>query len=166
MLKWTNALLLAAIVSTVHPSHGWAEAPPPPATIDDDGMRAWLKAYIKTDGWTLITADDVAVTLGGPDGVAVMEDGTLSVQIRHEYYGPTRLGPMGTRSNLQSWNIDCERQRMRVLSITMFQDNNLSGASQSAGRNDVEWTSFDPDSARGRTVKRVCEAPKTGKRME
>ena len=143
-----------------------AETVPPPATIDDAGVTAWIKAYLKTDHWTLIAADGAAVVLGSPDGVRQEADKTLTAQIRHEYYRPVRLGDLDARSNLQTWNVDCAGRRMRVLDIAIFEDNNLTGPSQARSSPKAEWTPVDMSSTKGRTVRRICEAPTTGQRLK
>lgn len=141
-------------------------APAPPATIDDAGVTAWLKAHIKSEGWTLIAADGAAVVLGSPDGVSHAADATLTTQVRHEYYSAVRLGELDSRSNLQTWNVDCKGKRIRIVSMAIFEENNLYGKSQSVARPDAGWTAIDPTSTRARTIKRICEAPTTGQRLK
>jgi hypothetical protein len=161
MLKALRIGALAAVIAT----GAAAEPAPPPATIDDAGVMAWLKAYIKTEGWTLIAADSAAVVLGSPEGVKQEADKSLTTQIRHEFYRATRLGQIDSRSNLQTWNVDCKGGRMRILSMAVFEDNNLYGKSQSHTWTDAEWIPVDPSSARGRSVRRICDAPTTGQRL-
>lgn len=139
---------------------------PPPATIDDAGVTAWIKTYLKTDSWTVIAADGAAVVLGSPDGVGQAPDGTITAQIRHEFYRPVQFGDLAARSNSQTWNVDCASLRMRILDITIFEDNNLAGRSQARSSPSAQWTPVDMASTRGRTVKRICEAPTTGQRLE
>jgi hypothetical protein len=138
---------------------------PPPATIDETAVTAWIKAYLKTDRWTLIAADGAAVVLGSPDGIRQAADKTITAQIRHEFYRPVRLGDLDARSNLQTWNVDCGGRRMRILDIAIFEDNNLTGRSQARSSPNSEWAPVDMSSAQGRTVKRICEAPTTGQRL-
>ena len=142
-----------------------AEPVPPPPTIDDAGVTAWIKAYLKADRWTLIAADGAAVVLGSPDGVRQEADKTITAQIRHEFYRPVRLGDLDARSNLQTWNVDCAGQRMRMLDIAIFEDNNLTGRSQARSSASPQWTPVDMSSTKGRTVRRICEAPTTGHRL-
>jgi len=143
-----------------------AEPVPPPTTIDDEGVRVWIKSYLKVDGWTLIAADGGAVAFGSPEGVSQGADKTLTAQIRHEFYHPMRMGDFDSRSNLQTWNIDCEHKRMRIVDIAIFEDNNLAGRSQARSFRNAEWTPVeDKTSTRGRTFRRICEAPTTGHRL-
>jgi len=155
----------AFVIAIAIASAAAAEPVLPPATIDDAGVKAWIKTYLKTDGWTLIAADGAAVVLGSPDGVRQAADKTITAQIRHEFYRPVRLGDLDTRSNLQTWNVDCTGQRIRILDMAIFEDNNLTGRSQARSSPNSEWTPVDMSSTKGRTVKRVCEAPTTGQRL-
>lgn len=145
---------------------GGAQRAPKPATSDDLGVRSWLSDYIRSDGWTLITADGTAVSFGSPAGVAKLADGTLSTLVRHEYYAPTRLGDMDSQSNLQSWNVDCKGGRVRILTFAIYEGSNLSGASQARAWTQPPWEDVVAESAKGRTVKRICEAPTTGQPLE
>jgi hypothetical protein len=142
------------------------EPVPPPATIDDAGVTAWIKAYLKTDRWTLIAADGAAVVFGSPDGVRQEAEKTITAQIRHEFYRPVQLGDLDARSNLQTWNVDCTGQRVRILDMAIFEDNNLAGRSQAHSSPNAEWKAVDMSSTKGRTVKRICEAPTTGQRLK
>lgn len=140
---------------------------PPPATIDDAGVTAWINGYLKVDGWTLIAADSQAVTFGSPRGVGQDADKTLTTQIRHEYYQAVRLGDLESRSNIQTWNIDCEGRRIRILDIAIFEENNLGGRSQARSAPGAEWIPVgDMASTRGRTFQRICDAPTTGHRLK
>lgn len=156
--------IFAIVIATA--SAAVAEPPPPPSSIDDSGVTAWIKAYLKTDGWTLIAADSAAVVLGSPDGVRLEDDKTITAQIRHEFYRPLAMGDLDSRSNLQTWNVDCAGQRMRILDFAIFEDNNLAGRSNAHNMPNAKWTPVDMTSTRGRTVKRICEAPTTGQRLK
>lgn len=145
---------------------GSARNAPMPAALDDVGVRSWLADHIESDGWILITADESAVSFGGPAGVTELADGTLSASVRHEYYGPMRLGALDSQSNLQSWNVDCRGRRLRVLSMAIYEGSNLSGPSQAQAQAEPSWIQVEPDSARGAIIKRICEAPTTGQRLK
>ncbi|OHB28020.1 MAG: hypothetical protein A2790_11375 [Phenylobacterium sp. RIFCSPHIGHO2_01_FULL_69_31] len=145
------------------PSTGGAvQNAPRPTTLDEAGVKSWLASHIRSDGWTLITADGAAVSFGGPAGVARLADGTLSALVRHEYYAPAPFGDVTSQSNLQSWNVDCKGRRMRVLTFAMFEGSNLSGPSWARASAQPAWDEVEADSPRGRAVKRICEAPATG----
>lgn len=145
---------------------GAAQNAPKPATVDDASVRSWLASHIRSDGWTLITADGDAVSFGSPAGVTKLADGTLSALLRHEYYAPMRLGDMNSQSNLQSWNVDCKGRRIRVLTFTAYEGSNLSGSSQARASSQSPWDDVEADSAKGRAVKRICEAPTTGQPLK
>lgn len=159
--------LFAAAVLVIALATSASAAPiPPPATIDDAGVMAWIKSYLRVEGWTLIAADDQAVALGSPQGVSQGTDRSLTAQIRHEYYQSVRLGDFDSRSNIQTWNIDCKGGRMRIVDMAIFEENNLTGRSQARSMPNAEWiTVKEMGSTNGRTFRRVCEAPTTGHRL-
>lgn len=158
------SLMLALFAGPETTANG-ENAPPPPVTIDDEGVQAWLDRYIKADGWTVFAADGVAVAMGSPSGVTVMTDGTMRAEVRHEYYNPTRIGPMDTRSNLQTWIVDCEAKRVRVVSMQIFALSNLQGESAKSENPQAEWSTPSPGSVKARSVERVCRAPTDGERL-
>jgi len=157
-----RATMMALVLAT---GAAAAEPPPPPATMDNASVAAWIKTYIQTDGWTLIGADEAAVVLGDPRGVSRGADGFLTTQIRHEYYRPTRLGDIDSRSNLQTWSVDCKQGLVRVLDMAIFEENNLAGKSKGLSMPGAAWSATEPGSMRGRTMQRICEAPTTGHRL-
>lgn len=139
-----------------------AQEIPAPTSVDDAAVRAWLSAYIETDGWTVIGADGVAVALGSPDGVAVSADGTIQARIRHEYYQPAEIGGQQVRSNLQTRIIDCEARRQRVVAMSIYERNNMQGASQTRETSTASWSAPTPDSLTARALERICRAPYDG----
>lgn len=139
-----------------------ADAPPaPPKTFDQAGIQAWIDANLAHEGWPLIEVDKVGVTFGGPDGIKSLPDGMLQAQIRREYFGPDNLGPMNTRSSLQTWNVDCKGPRMRITAMQIFQLNNLGGLSDARDDANAPW---NPPRAgmNAQIVSRMCamQAPK------
>ncbi|MDP2213349.1 surface-adhesin E family protein [Phenylobacterium sp.] len=145
---------------------GNAQSAPKPATLGDAGLRSWLADHIETDEWVLIAASDSGVTLGGPAGVIERADGTLSALVRREYFSPMGLGDMDSQSNLQSWSVDCENRRLRVLNMAIYEGSNLTGSSQAQASTEPPWSRAEANSANGYTVKRICEAPTTGQRRK
>lgn len=141
---------------------GAAQHAPKPVTYDEAAVRSWLANHIQSKGWTLITADQMAVSFGGPAGVAKLADDTLTALVRHEYYAPVRLGDVNSQSNLQTWNVDCKGRRTRVVTFTAYEGSNLSGPSQARASFQAAWNDVRTDSASARAFKRICEAPTTG----
>lgn len=156
--------VLAAIACGVAYAAAAAEVPPP-AKIDDANVTAWIKAYLKTDGWTVIAADGAAVSFGSPKGVSVGADGLFETEIRREYYRPTPMGDLMTRSNLQSWRVNCKTREIQVVAMSIHAENNLAGQSMSRKIAEGPWTTPTPGSQNEHAVKRICDAPTTGKRL-
>jgi hypothetical protein len=142
-----------------------AQEIPAPASIDDAAVEAWLSEYIETDGWTVIGADGVAVALGSSDGVAVSADGTMRARIRHEYYQAVEIGGQQVRSNLQTRVIDCAAGRQRVVAMSIYELNDMQGASQSREMSTANWSVPTADSLGARAIARVCHAPDDGERL-
>jgi hypothetical protein len=141
-----------------------AAGPPPPTAMTEAAISSWLTANIHAEGWTLIAmAVPEAVVFGGPEGVAVLPDGTMATLIRNEYFQPAQFGAQQVRSTAQHWNIDCAGKRLRILDMAIFSQNNLSGSSSKRTLENPEWTPIaESDAVRTRILKRVCEAPTTG----
>lgn len=154
----TGAACALALLAA--PAAAWAanETPPPPASLDEAGVKAWVSRYIEADGWTFIGADQGAVALSKPAAVSTLADATLQAQVRHEYFRPADFGQMRSRSNLQIWNVDCVGARMRVLAIRIYEGNNLQGAHQERENLQAPWTPLEPGSAPARTAERLCDA--------
>ena len=161
-------LIIAIASSLALASSAYAAAfePPPPVSVDDKGVKAWLNNFITTQGWTIIAADGVAVSLGSPEGVGRLADGTLTTKIRHEYYTPVTLGDMQSRSNLQSWTVDCSGRRLKITVFEIYKGNNLTGGGERMSNPQVDWQPVRAGSQNERVIKRICEAPTTGKRLQ
>lgn len=138
---------------------------PPPATLDDAGVEAWIGAHLETDGWVVLAADDLAVALGSADGVAVRADGIVTGLVRHEYYEPTDIGGHISASNTQVRQIDCANRRYRVVEMHLYRDNNLVGELASMSRADSQWFDLREGSVIARVSARMCEAEVTGERL-
>ena len=138
---------------------GAAQAQPaPPATKDRAGIEAWIAANLAVEGWSLIQVDPAGVTFGGPGGISEQADGTLKAEIRREYFGPDQLGPDGARSTLQTWNVDCKGPRLRILSMQIFQGNNLGGLDQKRENAEAPWAPPREGSMNAQIVSRMCAA--------
>ncbi len=144
---------------------GRIQSAPRPTTSDGAGVRLWLTNYIKSEGWTPITADETAVVFGGPAGVTKLPDGTLRALVRHEYFARGRLGTMDSQSNLQTMDVDCNSRRVRIIAIAIYEGSNLSGASMSRISNQATWNDVKANSTLARTLTRICDAPVTGQQL-
>lgn len=138
---------------------------PPPATLDDAGVEAWIGAYLETDGWVVLAADGVAVAFGSTDGVEVGADGIVTGLVRHEYYRPTDLGGHVSASNTQVRQVDCANRRYRVVEMHVYRDNNLSEELASRAMPDAQWFDIREGSVIGRVSARMCAAETTGERL-
>jgi hypothetical protein len=133
-------------------------AAPPPATMDAKGIDDWRKAHIETaGGWALLFADGAALSYaGGPNGVVRDKDGFLQVDIRREYYKTVRLGPQASRSNLQTWLLDCDARRVRVTAMNFYVLNNMKGNGFRKSAEEASWAAVDPSDFP--LVDRICAA--------
>ena len=154
----------AALALLAVPATTWAAepAPPPPTSLDQAGVLAWLNKYIKADGWTVLAADQGAVAMSAPSGTKVLADATLQTEIREEYFKPMDFGAMRSRSTLQVWNVDCQADRMRVLAVRLYEGNNLQGAHVERENLKAPWTPIEPGSAPALTADRLCETGAAG----
>ena len=150
--------MLAAAVAAML-CGAWQAAPRPPATLDAVGIDAWRIAHIKADGWALLHADGVALSYaGGPSGLVRDKDGLLHVDVRREYYKPVRLGREPSRSNQQSWVVDCGGRRLKVLSMAFYSANNLGGTGFRQQAEDTAWIPVEPNSQTSPLFDRLCAA--------
>lgn len=141
-------------------------ATPPPATMDAKGIDAWRQAHIDTaGGWLLMHADGSALSYaGGPNGLATDKDGFLRVDVRREYYKAVRLGPQASRSNLQTWTLDCELRRLRVTAMNFYVQNNMKGGGFRKTAEEPSWTIIGQDKNDSPVFDRICAArPVTAK---
>lgn len=151
-IGWALALALGLITA---PAMAQEAPPAPPKSLDQAGVQAWITANLAHEGWPLIEVDPVGVTFGGPDGIKSLPDGTLQAKIRREYFGPDHLGPMNTRSSLQTWNVDCKGPRLRITAMQIFQLNNLGGLSDSRDDANAPWNPPRPG-MNTQIVTRMC----------
>jgi hypothetical protein len=139
----------------------WAAAgqAPPPASLDAKGVDDWRKANIQAEGWVLLHADGAALSYGGgPNGVRPDKDGFLHADVRREYYRTVRVGPGPSRSNLQTWVLDCELRRLRVTSMNFYALNNLQGTGFRKSAEEASWTTLDAGSQNTPEFDRICAA--------
>lgn len=165
-MAWWGSMVAGgvALISAVATA---AAAPSAPPVMTEAGISKWIASNLKVEGWTLIVMEaGGGIVFGGPDGVYVLQDGTHKTLLRNEYFEPHKIGPMDVRSTTQTWNIDCGARRIRVLDMTIFAENNMGGQSMSRAFDEPAWTGVtEADLVKSRIVKRVCEAPTTGKRL-
>jgi hypothetical protein len=132
---------------------------PPPASLDAKGIDDWRKANIQADGWVLLHADGAALSYaGGPNGVRADADGFLHADLRREYYKAVRLGPAPSRSNLQTWVLDCELRRLRVIGMNFYPLNNLQGTGFRKAADEAAWITLDTGSQNTPEFDRICAA--------
>jgi hypothetical protein len=143
------------------------EAPiPPPASVHSDGVKAWLNQYIKADGWIVFAFDQSAVSLGSPQGVAVLSDNTLQADVRREYFSVIIFGEFASRSNLQTWNVDCKSGKIRTTSMTVYALNNLQGDHETRELSDAPWHDVAANSVDEVARDRICRAPTEGSEIK
>jgi hypothetical protein len=146
-------------------AHG-AEAkdPAPPAMLDEKSVAAWVAQNLKGDGWVLVNFDAEGVRLATPNGVSLMSDGLVETDIRHELFTPIQLSAGSARSGLAHWAVDCAQKRFAVISSVAYSHNNLVG--EVARRKGDRRLFQEPIASEVDTLDAVCEAIRTGKRLD
>ena len=130
---------------------------PPPKTLDEAGIRAWLGANITPNGWAIIGFDDRHAVFGSPNGITIQTDGLVHTDIRTEGFGGTSFDGFVSRSNQQAWLIDCQARKFRVLRMSIFAANNLQGDSRTAQNNEAPWIPPVPDTTDGFVIDKICQ---------
>lgn len=155
-MRMAAAALIGAVLGA---GQAMGATPPPPASLDAQGVDAWRRAHIVAEGWTLMHADGAALSYaraGGPDGLRADADGVLKVDVRREYYRPVRLGPQASRSNFQAWLVDCEGRRLKVTGMTFYVQNNLKGGGFRKDGSEATWTGMPPEAQDSPLFDRIC----------
>jgi hypothetical protein len=138
--------------------------PAPPAVLDEKSVSAWAAQNLKGEGWVLVNFDAEGIRLATPDGVSLMSDGLVETDIRHELFTPIDLSVGQARSGLAHWAVDCAQKRFAVVSMTVYAHNNLLGEVARKTGDRHKWQ--DPIASEVDTLDAVCEAIRTGKRLE
>lgn len=130
--------------------------PSPQTPLTEQTVQAWIDQYIKTEGWRLLAADPAAVTFGLAAAPVVGESGLVTTEIRREYFGLWKVGPNGARSLRQTWILDCKARRVWVRRISVFNENNLQGASETREAVNPAWTEISVGSVNDRAMQEIC----------
>ena len=169
LLLGLAATLTAAVAVAAPPSkpapRPAAKDPIPPSMLDDKSVADWIGRYVKAEGWVLVNYDAEGVRLATPEGVALKSDGLVETDIRHELFEPIMLQAGTARSGLAHWAVDCERRQFAVLSSTAYAYNNLKGPVIVSRKGDRRLFQA-PVASENDTLDAVCDAIKTGKRMQ
>jgi|SRR6185437_7351164 len=165
ILAIAAALALAGVArAAAAPPAKAAPDPPPPSTLDEKTVSAWAARHLKGDGWVLVNFDAEGIRLATPDGVALMSDGLVETDIRHELFTPVSVSVGQARSGLAHWAVDCKARRFSVVRMTIFAHNNLQGPVAQKIGDRTTWQ--DPVASENDTLDAVCEAIRSGKRLE
>lgn len=166
ILGLTIAAALAAAVAHAAPAPkpAVADDPPPPAALDEKSVSAWAAQHLKGDGWVLVNFDAEGIRLASPQGVSLMSDGLVETDIRHELFTPIDLTAGRARSGLAHWAVDCAARRFSVVTATMYAHNNLQGFVATRKGDRHAWQ--EPVASENDTLDAVCEAIRTGKRLD
>jgi len=158
------ALCLAAAAKAAPAPAPAAGDPPPPSALDEKTVSAWAAQHLKGDGWVLVNFDAEGIRLATPEGVSLMSDGLVETDIRHELFTPVSVSVGQARSGLAHWAVDCKARRFSVVSMTIFAHNNLEGVVAHKIGDRKSWQ--DPVASEDDTLDAVCEAIRSGKRLE
>lgn len=156
--------VLAAFAAQATPEPHRGADPAPPAKLNDKSVAAWVAQNLKGEGWILVNYDTEGVRLATPQGVALMSDGLVETDIRHELFTPISLSNGVARSGLAHWAVDCAARRFAVLSSVAYAHNNLVG--EVTRRQGDRRLFQEPVASENDTLDAVCEAIRTGKRLE
>lgn len=151
----------AALAATPAPP---AKDPDPPGMLDEKSVAQWVARNLKGEGWVLVNYDAEGVRLATPEGVALMSDGLVETDIRHELFEPIMLQTGTARSGLAHWAVDCAHRQFAVLSSVAYAHNNLAGPVIVSRKGDRRLFQ-EPVASENDTLDAVCEAIRSGKRL-
>ncbi len=162
LLALCAAAMAGLAVSAAHGAE--IKDPAPPAMLDEKSVAAWVAQNLRGEGWVLVNFDAEGVRLATPNGVSLMSDGLVETDIRHELFTPIEVSAGTARSGLAHWAVDCRARRFAVVSATIFAHNNLQGVVGTRKGDRHSWQ--DPVASENDTLDAVCEAIRTGKRLD
>jgi len=134
--------------------------PPPPASLENHDVENWADTYLHTEGWTLLTHNLEGAHLTSHHGVVELRDGQVELEIRTELFHPVTVGAGEARSGVARWSVDCQRNRLAILSMTAYAHNNLKGE---LGKKTIGVRAWrEPNEGESATFSVICNAAKTG----
>ncbi len=137
-----------------------AADPPPPASLENHDVENWADTYLHTDGWTLLTHNLEGAHLTSHHGVVALRDGQVELEIRTELFHAVTVGAGEARSGVARWSVDCQRNRLAILSMTAYAHNNLQGE---LGKKTIGVRAWrEPNEGESATFGVICNAAKTG----
>jgi hypothetical protein len=157
MISLIATILLAATPAAPKLSAAPASpfALPAPASLKRDEVLAWTSKYVRGGDWMLLAYDYEGVKLIAPGGVRRTPEGLAEADVRTELFRPILLKVGVTaRSGLAHWNVDCEAQRLAVLTMTVYAGNNLQGELANRTTEGKPWQ--DPVGSEAEAIKSVC----------
>ena len=138
--------------------------PPPPASLDNHDVEAWAAAYLHTEGWTLLTHDLEGAHLTSANAPLTISGGVVEADIRTELFRPVEVAPGPARSGVARWSVDCNRNRLAVLSMTVYTHNNLQGELARKPRTARTWQ--EPNESEAVTIGVICKVARSGRPPE
>jgi len=137
-----------------------AADPPPPASLENRDVENWADTYLHTNGWTLLTHNLEGAHLTSHHGVLELRDGQVELEIRTELFHPVTVGAGAARSGIARWSVDCQRNRLAILSMTAYAHNNMQGELGKKTIGVRAWRA--PNEGESATFGVICNAAKTG----
>jgi hypothetical protein len=156
------AAMAGLAISAAHGAE--VKDPAPPAMLDEKSVAAWVAQNLRGEGWVLVNFDAEGVRLATPTGVSLMSDGLVETDIRHELFTPIEVSAGTARSGLAHWAVDCRARRFAVVSAAIYAHNNLQGLVGTRKGDRHSWQ--EPVASENDTLDAVCEAIRTGKRLD
>lgn len=103
-------------------------APPTPRSAETKDVEAWIKRYIKDDGWIFAASSDIGAFLLSPSTIEVTRKGTVTFWYRTELFAPDTLDDKSVRSYTMMEEINCDDRSKRDLALDSYSQNSLGGA--------------------------------------
>lgn len=152
----TATLMFAAGLSSLClAAAGRPANPPPPSAATEEAARAWVRAYIYQDDYTLAGLVDDRAMLFDPASVT-MQDGQLSAVVRGELFKSQRIGRVQQRSFRDRWLFDCAAKTAKEVFSEGFPQSNLQGRPEVVDVSKADWTVLPEDTGEGRLMAQVC----------
>lgn len=133
-------------------------APPPPKSTAADAVEAWIKRYIKDDGWHYAASSDIGAVMISPSTMQVSATGTVRFWYRTELFAPDFSDGRIVRSFNMLQEIDCAQGKIRYLAGDAYLENSMGGAVVSSTNTaDAEWEYARPGTVAEIVGDQVCE---------
>jgi len=131
--------------------------PPEPKTLDDDTVVAWAARYLDDEGFRYAGWDEEGVIMIDLRSVRTMKDGSVRYWARKEGYKARKMDDLAlVRSYRSLQEVDCDKDRFRMLANDCYPENNLGGETLGSEEIDSAWRFVRPDTMAALVTELVC----------